>query len=542
MPDPTPKKALVAACGSGVLLFLSCADFDIWPLAWCGLVPILWAIDRAPCRRRAWLLGWTTGIVANVGGFYWIVGLLTRFAHLPTVVSLLGLFALAAYQGLVFLLFALAVYRIRVFSKHVLSGPLPMMLITPVVMVAFEALVPFMFPWYLAITQAWVTPIIQIADLTGPVGVTALLLVVNGAIYDVLTAKTKRQRVLYAGSAAGVLAICLGYGIVRMHQVDDQRAAAPSLQVGIVQGNIAFDDKGDRSKARQQLKELQQTSASLEARGAEFIMWPESSYPYAIDRSRTTLPEIRRPRTRDPNGAHSFGNPTFSVPLLFGAITREVSPTNPRLWDLKKYPFNSAVMLQNDRVVGRFDKIYLLAFGEYIPLVETFPQIRSVLPRAAGHFARGKEIVPFPLLHQGKTYRLGPMICYEDILPDFGRKLARHKPHLLVNITNDAWFGDTSEPWQHLALSVFRSVELRSDLVRAVNTGVSAFVDAAGRVTAKTYAIDPKLTPARVDSLLAQAALMEAGNTFYAQAGDIFAYLCIAILFGMWILWPRIRG
>ena len=163
------------------------------------------------------------------------------------------------------------------------------------------------------------------------------------------------------------------------------------------------------------------------------------------------------------------------------------------------------------------------------------------MPRSAGHFARGQDIVTFPFEHEDETYRLGPMICYEDILPAFGRKLAALRPHLLVNITNDAWFGDTSEPWEHLALSVFRSVELRTDLVRAVNTGVSAFVDATGRVYAKTYAVDPVKTPIGADKLLAEAALLEGGGTFYARHGNLFAYLCLVLTLLLWLVWPRTR-
>jgi len=180
-------------------------------------------------------------------------------------------------------------------------------------------------------------------------------------------------------------------------------------------------------------------------------------------------------------------------------------------------------MLESDDTFSaRFDKIFLLMFGEYIPFVETFPALRDILPKNASHFSRGQSIEIFPLSHRGQEYRLGPMICYEDILPDFGRKLAVSHPHLLVNITNDSWFGDTSEPWEHMALSVYRAVEMRTDMVRAVNTGVSAFIDAKGYVYAKTYALDPKVTPKPVDGLLDEVRLMEGGHTFFARYGNIF--------------------
>jgi apolipoprotein N-acyltransferase len=137
------------------------------------------------------------------------------------------------------------------------------------------------------------------------------------------------------------------------------------------------------------------------------------------------------------------------------------------------------------------------------------------------------------------------MICYEDILPGFGRKVAALHPHLLVNITNDAWFGDTAEPWEHLALSVFRAVESRTDLVRSVNTGVSAFVDANGRVMARSYAVDPHKHAVPMTGHLGSVVLMEGGHTFYAVAGDVFGWLCAIAMVLLWIGWPillRVRA
>ena len=132
------------------------------------------------------------------------------------------------------------------------------------------------------------------------------------------------------------------------------------------------------------------------------------------------------------------------------------------------------------------------------------------------------------------------MICYEDIISNFGRQLAGEHPHLLVNITNDSWFGDTSEPWEHLALSVFRAVEMRTDLVRAVNTGVSAFVDANGRVFHRTYAVDPTMHPRGADHTHASVAMMEGGHTVYALVGNVFSWLCALLTGFLWFVRPRL--
>jgi len=145
----------------------------------------------------------------------------------------------------------------------------------------------------------------------------------------------------------------------------------------------------------------------------------------------------------------------------------------------------------------------------------------------------------FPFRLRDRDFRLGPLICYEDILAGFTRKAAALGPNLFVNITNDAWFGKTAEPYQHLALAVFRSVEHRLEMVRAVNTGVSAHVDAAGRVRLAGPAVDPdSQPPPQPTALLADAALMERGG-LYAHVGDLFAWLCLATLIGLGIYGRR---
>jgi apolipoprotein N-acyltransferase len=513
---------------SGVMLFLATADFDIWPLAWVAMVPALFAIERASTRKRAVLFGWWTGLVANAGGFYWITTLLQRFGKLPLSLAILGFLVMCAYQAVVFALFAWFTRRIREKTQ------LPMALVAPVVMVTFELTIWMMLPWYLAITQAWQTAVIQIADLTGPIGVTALLLMVNGAIYDVAT--MGRKRLVPALVSAAVLAGALVYGVVRIGQMDAVRASAPKIKVGLVQGNVGFSDKGYENPhlARKQLADLQRLSAELEADGADLVVWTESSFPYWIPRGAPSDDQLKTPvrSLREPGGVLT---PQFHVPLVLGAITYESKGD--------KSPWNSAIMQEPDgRFTATFDKMYLMLFSETIPLVEELPFLRKILPRAAGNFTRGKLITTFDLTtRDGRKYRLGPMVCLEDIVTQFARKLAPLHPHLLVNITNDAWFGDTSEPWEHMALSVFRSVEQRTEMVRAVNTGVSALIDLNGRVAAKTYAVDPLITPRPADKLLVEAAMVEGGHTFYARFGDVFGWLCVAATAFFWLLLPRLR-
>jgi apolipoprotein N-acyltransferase len=180
-------------------------------------------------------------------------------------------------------------------------------------------------------------------------------------------------------------------------------------------------------------------------------------------------------------------------------------------------------------VTGLYDKVRLLAFGEYIPGVESFPWLRKLLPPGTGLFTAGKG--PGVMTFEGPgghAWQLGPVICYEDILPGFLRSLGQLHPNLLVNLTSDSWFGAATEPWEHLALAVFAGVELRVSMVRSVNSGISALIDPNGRVLRKTYADDPYRNPRAADGIVVEAPVMPAAHTVYAAVGNLFAYLCIA--------------
>jgi apolipoprotein N-acyltransferase len=211
----------------------------------------------------------------------------------------------------------------------------------------------------------------------------------------------------------------------------------------------------------------------------------------------------------------------FETPLLFGSVTRSTQD---------RYPYNTAMMMNGaGEITGSYDKVFLMLFGEYIPFYDSIPWFTKLFPEAS-NFSRGSDPASFPLQVGGHDYRLGPLICYEDILPGFARRVAKLQPNAFVNITNDAWFGRTAEPYQHLALAVFRSVEHRIEMIRAVNTGVSAHIDAAGRVRAQTESVDPaELPPPTPKTLLVDLAMLPGGG-LYRHVGDLFGFSCLAAL------------
>ena len=495
---------------SGCLWFLAVTPFDFSALAWFAAVPMLLAVDRARSFRQALFLGWWAGVVETAGGFYWLIEVMQRFAEFPWWAAALVFFAFCAARALIFLLFTALVRGIR--QRRLV----PMTLLAPVSLVTSELLIPQIFPCGQWISQAWHPLVIQISELTGPLGVTALLMVVNGALYDVVADRAADRVVARncAAAAAALVTAALVFGAVRMRQVDAMVARAPRLQVGLVQPNFAYSVTGEfsRDEILRQLTALQAETQRLQNAGAELVVWSEGAYPitlprdFSADFSPDSLAMIRR---------------GFSVPVIIGADMYDAAHEDA---------YNSAILLDGEgRAASHYDKVRLLAFGEYIPGIETFPWLRKFLPEGTGRFTAGKGPTLLTLRRpNGQSWKLGPVICYEDILQGFLQGVGQLHPNLLVNLTSDSWFGADTEPWEHLALAVFGSVELRVSMVRAVNSGVSALIDPNGRVLQKTYADDPYRNPHAADGVVVTVPGMQDSRTVYVVVGNLFAYLCVA--------------
>ena len=195
---------------------------------------------------------------------------------------------------------------------------------------------------------------------------------------------------------------------------------------------------------------------------------------------------------------------SLGVPAIFGGVLVR------RVEDAREYVlYNSALLSDaSGNVTGRYDKQYLLAFGEYLPFGDVLPVLYEWSPKS-GHFTPGQTLQPLRL----ENHQIATFICYEDIIPSFVNSIMRNgDADLLVNLTNDAWFGNTTEPWIHLALAKFRAIEQRRFFVRSTNSGVSAFVDPVGRVLAHTE-------PFRAEGRAHEVAWMH-GSTPYRLWGD----------------------
>ena len=442
---------------------MSAPDIDWWWISFFAWVPLLWAC-HGQSPRWAFVWGLVAGVCAVSVGFYWLTDLMTRFAGMGIVSASLVLVLFSLYQALQWAFSAALLAWLQQRSGIAVCW------LAPLCWTAVEVALPNLLPVYIAMLWSWHPLWIQTAELGGAAMVGFVMVAFNGALFDIVRAYT-RERVIDRRAGVWLLALLLGvpaYGAVRISQVDVEMADMPQRKVGVVQGNFGIRTR--RKLKAEVLAELQRVSSELEAEGAEVLVWGETAYPHkSIDRRRTTdfaRDDVRRIRKG------------FDVPLITGAITRDPSSGNPFSW-------NSAIVLDEDGRFGdRYDKNYPLLFGEYVPFVDP-NWYRRVVPNAS-YLNRGDG----PGVLRAGGIRFGALICFEDLLPEFASETVDEGVHVLLNITNDSWFGKTREQGEHLALASLRAVETRRPLVRVVNAGVSAYVDPVGRIVERTRVTD----------------------------------------------------
>ncbi len=355
------------------------------------------------------------------------------------------------------------------------------------------------FPWEnLGYSQFLLRPVIQIADITGVYGISFLLVMVNGAVFSLLVSLIYKRAISYRKMvvAAMLLLIALGYGWLRLGLLQQHHGAA--VTVALIQGNIPQDVKWDPAFLDETMDRYRRLTMETAPQNPELIIWPEAATPFYFQSEKPYQEQVASLMGK--TGAH----------LLLG------SPAWERTAEGIQY-FNSAFLVSPDgRIQGRYDKIHLVPYGEYVPLKRFFPFIEKMVV-GIGDFSPGKEtaVLRFP----GGAF--GTLICYEIIFPDLVRRFVKNGATFLVNITNDAWFGRTAAPYQHLSMAVLRAVENRRAVARSANTGISALIDADGSILQRTSLF----TPAAITGIIYKRTNL----TFYARYGDIFALLCLGI-------------
>jgi apolipoprotein N-acyltransferase len=461
---------------------------------------------------RAFLLGLTTGLIFFTGTLYWITRVMVVYGALESIVAVLVNAALVAYLALFPALFAVVLRRVTM-----RFGPAALMT-APIVWVATELGRTYLltgFPWVLlGYSQASVLPIAQLASIFGVYGVSALVVLVNAGFATVAfspaaagafsPAKALRMIPL-AGSiaTAGLVAI---WGASRISDSTLTRDGDP-IRVGLIQGNVEQAEKWDPARGPAIFAEYLQMTERAIADGAQVVLWPEASTPFFFELEAGRADEIRSIARR------------ARVPILVGSDQVERGATD-------RY-FNSAFLVGPDgTTAGVYRKMHLVPFGEYVPLQKLlFFAQRLVV--AAGDFSAGDTATLFPVAgHQMST-----AICYEIIYPNLVRRFVSAGSELLSTITNDAWFGRTSAPYQHFAQASMRAIENGRYLVRSANTGISGVVDPYGRTMIQSRIFEPAV-------IVSQVRLLRA-STFYTRHGDILAYASVIISIAMVVLARR---
>ena len=490
-----------AAIASGTLIALCFLWFRLYPLAWVAFVPLLWALAQTTSIREAARVGFVAGVVTNLPAFYWLVYTIHVFGGFSYALALFFYACLTLYTSTQFVLFAVAWRR---------TGPGPLALAAPLLWVALEFLFPSLFPWRLAHTQFHMPVLLQIGDLTGPYGLSFVMLWIAGGLAALLT--PPRRVLPFVAASAATLGV-IAYGLVRLPMIERAMQAAPTARVALVQGNVGIKEKGDISYFDINLDRYRQLSETVQDR-ADVIVWPETVDQHWIAADATRLEGKDNP----------FDD--LRTYLIFGGLAFRLHGPDPD--DAEE--FNSAFLLGPDGVIlGRYDKRILMPFGEYIPLASSFPIIKTLSPETGG-FNAGRAVKIFRI---GDKLKVGQLICYEDIVADMPRRSTQAGAEVLLNILNDAWYGRSAAPYQHQALALWRTVENRRYLLRGSNSGVTSIIDPVGRVVAQGGLFTAEVVSGTVHRLR----LM----TFYTRFGDVFAWCVVAGAVGLLLLARRVR-
>jgi apolipoprotein N-acyltransferase len=491
--------ALLSAAGGGVLYCLGYLGHGAWPLLFVFLVPLGPALDRArdDPPALAFLLASLFGFTAYAGGFTWLWRLVPVFLAGRTALGGALWLVYGAWFAAGFGVYGLAYRAIRRRGGSVPLAGVP-------TLVLLEWVQPQVFAVNAGSGLAPATAWIQIADLGGPLLLTAFVGVANVAAFATWGwMRDGRDRGEVGApwatwiAVAAVAVLVLVYGRIRIAAVAESVRSAPALRVGVVQANLGVLEKRKQGVITHRAH-LEQSRELLAGGDVDVLIWPETAYVRGI---RRPLPV---------SGQTVRGD--LAVPLLFGGTSVQEEGG-------RRVKSNSAFLVGADGMVrDAYDKNLLIPLAEYAPFASVLPALAEALPHVQ-EFRAADEVAP---LHLG-PWRIATPICYEAIRPDLVRRMvAESRPHLFVTLANDAWFGDSAEPWMHLALARLRAVEHRRFLVRATNSGVSAVVDPTGRLVARSGLFTR-------ENLRGTVSLLE-GETVYARVGDWPAWIAAALV------------
>jgi apolipoprotein N-acyltransferase len=512
---------------SAVLLVLSFPNFDIEILAWFGFVPLFFALkNKSPLK--SFFLAYLTGLLFWFGTIYWLI-------HVTLAGLIILVFYLSLYFGLFGLFFSFFTRYAMRDTRYCSFADLLFFSACWVVLEYIRAYLFTGFPWIpLGYSQYMCLPVIQIADITGVWGVSFLVMLVNAAVYSVIGYRctvngvrlTVHSVIKRIAIPSVILALSFSYGYYRLNQYRQPENRSPKtghrtaqelsipplsskIRISVIQGNIPQEMKWDQQAGDFIIEKYRGlTSVSL-SQFPDMVIWPEAAFPLMLKQENNYAPLTDLLKI-------------FEKPLLVGAVTSEC------------LQYHNSVLLVSEkgRVVNSYRKIHLVPFGEYIPLRGILSFLETIAP--IGDFIPGTEHTVFDLPQNAcPGTRFGVLICFEDAFPGLARRLVLGGADFLVNMTNDAWFGKTSSPYQHLSASVYRAVENRVPVVRAANTGVSGFIAPSGGIISLVQ--DKQGEHIFIGGIKTETiTLEEKPLSFYTRYGDVFVIFCgISLMYGL---------
>lgn len=492
-----------ASAVSGALLFLAFPIYDLGFLAYAGLVPLLLSMaGRKPAMSL--FLSWICGLVFFAGAFSWIY----QVPGYNSVHHALIIPYLAMYFAVFGLAFSLVSRRLGIMAG---------LCAAPFVWVSLEYLrsnVGFVsLPWALLGHSQYRYPlIIQIASFTGAYGVSFLIALVNASFAGLLLkswglTRSSLQSAVLAVMAFLLVALAVGYGYVSVGKASLQ----DSIRVSVIQANVDQEMKNNPKKHAVSImqKHIEMTH-QVAKDNPKLIVWPEGATPGFVLKNMSLLNEITS-LVRDKKTYFVLGSSEFPK------FIREAS------YGPEEFGNAALFFSPEGKVLGQYLKIRLVPFGEYIPYEKRFPWPRFIVPDEKKSFeVPGREFTLFQL----EDDSICVLICWEIVFPDLCREFVKRGANLMLNISNEGWFGRSAAPYQLAAISVFRAVENRISMARAANTGVSCFIDPFGRITGKVRNNGEDIF---VEGHLTQDVVLANKKTFYTRRGDLFAHASLLL-------------
>lgn len=484
---------------SGVLIGTSYIPYPPWAVAFCYL-PLWWATELASegkSYKFIFFLGWISQFVLTLLGFNWIYFTASEFGNLNAVMSLAAVVLFAAFIHL-YIPFSLVVATY--FKRKFALKSSAFIFALALVHILFERVWPSIFEWNLGYTLLWIrSPLAQWADTIGFWGLSALIFIFQGILYYSISKYQTEKKKSLTVIIATVLIIC-GLWIIGKQKHETYSQTESQVKVTLVQANISNEEKLQAEKGYEYVpyvfnsyftateKELAHVQNDT-----DLIFWPETALPIALDKSY-----------------HDRGNQqailnrvkSWNKSLVTGAYSQDLYKKD----HLGNFIIRNSVFFLNaeGEAVAPYFKTDLLVFGEYMPFGKEIPFLYQLFP-FVGVYERGpgpvRKAMPLP---KGELM-LGPQICYESLNPGFSRGLADIGAEIFFNVTNDSWFGDWAEPYQHMIMTLARGLENRRPLVRGTNTGISTVILANGDILeqspiyqqwANTYTVTYKKDPA----------------------------------------------